>query len=218
MFPKTRHVGLQIPPQNISSQGNAVSFLMACVFYCTLYKNRYRNAESRKEKQDINASSIFLKKKFVLLKDGTWKKKFDHKQTCCYPTIVTVFTQCPNSGVEPRRWVSSFLGGGGGVGHWPVFTQWSHSRSRPRNWGRTNELKYKISLATHGKVPYIAGADPASVYTQQKRGVTASGVESCSFEGAQKAGQTPQSFGAGEFRLHWGTKGGVWPRIWGSTP
>ena len=70
---------------------------------------------------------------------------------------LTVFTQCPDSGVEPGRWVRSVLRGF----HWPAFTQWSRSRSRPRKWGRTNELKYKISLATHGKVPYIAGADPA---------------------------------------------------------
>ena len=54
--------------------------------------------------------------------------------------------------------------------HWPAFTQWSHSRSRLRNWGRTNELKKEIFLATHGKVPYIAGADPAfCLHTQKKQ-------------------------------------------------
>ena len=188
MFPKTRHVGLQTPPQNISSQGNAVSFLMACVFYCTLYKNRYRNAESRKEKQDINASSIFLKKKFVLLKDGTWKKKFDHKQTCCYPTIVTVFTQCPNSGVKPRRWVSSFLGGGGGVID-PCLHSDPTQGADPATGTERMSSSTKFLLLHMEKFHTLRG-QTRLLFTHNKNAVSdpASGVESCSFGGAQKAG------------------------------
>ena len=59
-----------------------------------------------------------------------------------------------------------------------------------------NELKEEISLATHGNIPYIAGADPCSfLITHTKKAVSdpACGVEPYKFGGAQKAGQTPQS-------------------------
>ena len=85
---------------------------------------------------------------------------------------ITVFTQCPDSGVELLEVGQSHLAGF----HWSTFTQWSCSWSRPHKRGRMNELhvvwnfvcytwKSSIHCAGGG-----GGGRPGFLFTKKKCG------------------------------------------------
>ena len=124
--------------------------------------------------------------------------------------VILTFTQCPDSGVKPGKWVRSVLQGF----HWHAFVHSDPTQEQTPQAGQIERAQVRNDLATHGKVPYIAGADPAfCLHTQKKPGVRPRmRGRTLQIWRSTKGGSDP-TIRAGDLHLHWGAKGGVWPRI-----
>ena len=134
---------------------------------------------------------------------------FAHK-TC---SILTAFTQCPDSGVELGRWVRSVLRGFIDPRLHSDPTQGADPASGA---DRTSSSK-KFSWYTWKSSIHCAGR-PSFLFTQKKKRSQTphAGSNPTNWEEVKRRVRPP--IGAGDLRLHWGAKGGVWPCIWGSTP
>ena len=123
----------------------------------------------------------------------------------------TAFTQCPDSGVEPGRWVRSVYSCG--VSLTCVYTVIPLKEQTPQV-GQNEQAQGRNFSCYTWKSSIHCGCRPSFRFTHTNKAVSdpACGVEPYKFGGAQKMGQTP-AIGAGDLRLHWGAKGGSAPAI-----
>ena len=126
--------------------------------------------------------------------------------------IITAFTQCPDSGVEPGRWVRSILQGFID----PHLDSDPTHGTDPASGAERMSSSMKFCTLHLEKFHTLLGQTRLSVYTQNMVSDPACGVEPYKFAGVQKAGQTPQ---VGQVLCVY-TEGQkrVWPRKWFSTP
>ena len=127
----------------------------------------------------------------------------------------SVFTQCPDSGVEPGRWVRSVLWGISLTRVYTVILLMKQTlqvgQDERAQVGNFSCYTWKSSIHCRGR--------PSFLFTHKKKAVSDPACGGRTLQiGRSTIGGSDPAIGAGDLCLHWGAKGGVWPRIWGSTP
>ena len=106
----------------------------------------------------------------------------------------TTFTHCPDSGVEPGRWVRSVFGGGGGGGEGCSLTcvySVIPLKEQTLQAGQNEQAQVRNFACYTWKSSIHCGGRPGFLFTHIKKVV--SDLEPYNFGGAQKVGHTPQS-------------------------